>query len=713
MKNTIPFLRGAALALPIAVASPTFAQTAESDAVTLPQITITADEPDENPLSGLDPAAYPSGTLTVPGVAEAQRDMSRMPGAVSLVPATSYEDTYAHNIEDVMDFTPGVYARKRFGAEVRLSIRGSGLSRSFHMRGLELMQDGVPFNLADGAADFQEIDPLIAQHIEVYKGGNGLRFGSTTLGGAINFVMPSGHTAPAENLFRIEGGSYGTARVHMEAARVYGPTDFFAAMSGNLVEGFREQEREESLRFSANLGHRFNERAETRFYILSNVVDQELPGTLTLAQAENNPEMANPGNIALDQQRNVRSIRVANKTALDLDNGAELEFGGYAGYKRLYHPIFRVLDQRGPLAGAFTRYRDEGSLAGHRNIVTIGGDVSWGEVDAKQYTNIAGSRGALQASGTQKSTNLRFYIEDQFYVVPTVALVGGAQAMRSTRKFTNDLVPAQSDSTTFSSVSPRAGVLWDFADNAQAYANVTRSYEPPTFSELVQATVFQFVPLDPQRAWTAEIGTRGTTDTTAWDIALYRAEVKGELINFTVSPSIPASTFNADETIHQGVEASLTLDIGAHGLKKMLPEGSRLLLEQAYMFSDFSFDGDAVYGDNKLAGMPPHVYAAALRYKSPAPNGLGWDIAPKVEWVPDGGYVDYANNLEAPGYATLGFEGGVDLARGVRLFLDARNLADKHYVSTYSTITDATVAATNVFYPGEGRSFFAGLKIAF
>jgi iron complex outermembrane recepter protein len=687
------------------------AQAEEEKSIELPEIVVEGRV--ENPLSGLASPSFVPGTLTVPGVGEAQEALSRMPGAVTLVPAEDYEDTYAHNFEDVMDFTPGVYARKRFGAEVRLSVRGSGLSRSFHMRGLEILQDGVPYNLADGAADFQEVDPLIAQHIEVYKGGNGLRFGSATLGGAINFVTPTGYTAEAENLVRIEGGSYGTARLHSQTARVYGDTDIFAAMTGNYVEGFREQEQEQSFRFSGNIGHRFNERAETRFYVISNTVDQELPGTLTLAQAENSPEMANPGNVALDQQRNVRSIRVANKTALDLGDGALLEFGGYAGYKRLYHPIFRVLDYRGPLAGLFTRYRSDGTLGGRRYIFTLGGDFSWSEVDAKQYANVSGSRGALAASGTQTATNLKLYAENQFYVVDDVALVGGLQGITSYRKFENDFAPAQNDSTDFTSVSPKAGALWDFAENAQAYANVTRSYEPPTFSELVQATVFQFVPLDPQRAVTFEIGTRGTGKTVAWDVALYRAEVKGELINFTVSPSIPASTFNAGETIHQGIEASLTLDIGAYRLGGVLPEGSRLLLEQAYMYSDFAFNGDPVYGDNKLAGMPPHIYAAALRYKSPAPNGLGWDIAPKVEWVPDGGYVDYANNLEAPGYATLGLEGGVDLAEGVRLFVDARNLTDENYISTYSNITDATVAATNVFYPGEGRSVFAGLKIAF
>ena len=670
-------------------------------------------EREANPLSGLPALPERPGTLTVPSVTQTQREMARTPGAVSVVPAAKYQDIYAHNIEDVMDFTPGVFARKRYGAEVRLSIRGSGLSRGFHMRGLELLQDGVPFNLADGSADFQEIDPLIAQHIEVYKGGNGLRFGSSSLGGAINFVMPTAYSADAQNLVRLEGGSFGSYRVHSQTARVYDRTDIFAAISGNQVDGYRDHEKEESIRFSGNIGHRFNERAETRFYILSNIVDQELPGTLTLQQALDTPEMAAANAVSGHHQRNVRSVRIANKTAVTLDDGAIIEFGGYAGYKRLYHPIFQVIDQRGPLAGLFTRYRGEGSLAGHRNILTVGGDLSWGEVDAKRFVNIAGSRGALTASGTQSSTNLRLYAENQFYVAGDVALVGGVQAIHAYRKFTNDLAPAQSDSTDFSSVSPKAGVLWNATENAQLYANVTRSYEPPTFSELVQATVFQFVPLDPQRAVTYEIGTRGATGSVAWDIALYHARVKGELVNFTTGGGIPASTFNADKTIHQGIEASLTLDPGAYGADEVLPEGSRLLLEQAYTFNDFHFDGDALYGDNDLAGMPPHVYVAALRYKSPAPNGLGWDIAPKIEWVPDGGHVDYANTLEAPGYAILGVEGGVDLAKGVRLFADARNLTDKRYISTYSTITDATAVATNVFYPGEGRSVFAGVRVAF
>ena len=83
-------------------------------------------------------------------------------------------------------FHPGVYTQPRFGQEVRIAIRGSGISRGFHMRGLTLLQDGIPINLADDNGDFQELDPQVFERIEVYRGGNALRFGGSTLGGAIN-----------------------------------------------------------------------------------------------------------------------------------------------------------------------------------------------------------------------------------------------------------------------------------------------------------------------------------------------------------------------------------------------------------------------------------------------------------------------------------------------------------------------------------------------
>ena len=66
-----------------------------------------------------------------------------------------------------------------------------------------------------------------------------------------------------------------------------------------------------------------------------------------------------------------------------------------------------------------------------------------------------------------------------------------------------------------------------------------------------------------------------------------------------------------------------------------------------------------------------------------------------------------------PSYTLLGLQAGYDFRNGLSLFVDARNLTNKRYVSDISTVADARTANTAIFYPGEGRSVFAGMRYAF
>ncbi len=653
------------------------------------------------------------GSLTAPGIEEARQRLSRMPGATSVVDPASFKDRYAANLEDTFAFAPGVLATKRYGEEVRLSIRGAGLSRGYHLRSIELLSNSVPLNLADGSGDFQEVDPATMQHIEVYRGGDGLEYGAASLGGAINIVSPTAYTAQAANLLRLEGGSFGTVRGHGEVARIFGDTDFFASLTGLTSEGWRDHSKEQTARISANVGHKFNTDVETRFYLNANSVDQELPGTLTYAKAQNDPTSASSSALGGDQQRNTRTLRLANKTTFALSDNGKIDVGVYAGYYHLFHPIYQVLDQGATNLGAFTRYTNEGSIFGHRDLITVGARYGRTALTGNNYQNVNGNRGALLQESTQISTTAALYAENAFYLVPDVAIVTGVQGLNAIRRYTTDVISSgahQKDDADFTSASPKLGLLWDISPSAQTFVNVTRSYEPPIMSDLTQTlgAGTNFTPLDPQRGLTYEAGTRGSEGIATWDVAVYRAEIRDELVNYTTSASIPAATFNARKTLHQGLEASLAVDVGVLAFGKVLPRDDRLIIEQTYTWSDFSFDGDAVYGDNKLAGTVPHVYAAALRYRSHD----GWDVAPKINWVPDGGYVDYANTFKAPGYVTFGLEGGVDVAEGLRVFVDARNLADRRYIANYTTVT-SYVSSQEDFYPGEGRSVFVGFTASF
>src|SRR3954468_15031641 len=121
----------------VALAMGTFQARAQATdgIVTLPPVTVTG---------------QPSGSLTAPSVEAQHEQLDQTAGSVGWVDSESYKGRYANNLRDVLEDTPGVYVQTRYGQELRLSIRGSGIARAFHTRGIEILQDGVPTNFADG-----------------------------------------------------------------------------------------------------------------------------------------------------------------------------------------------------------------------------------------------------------------------------------------------------------------------------------------------------------------------------------------------------------------------------------------------------------------------------------------------------------------------------------------------------------------------------------
>ncbi|PIU07222.1 MAG: TonB-dependent receptor, partial [Methylobacterium sp. CG09_land_8_20_14_0_10_71_15] len=242
-------------------------------------------------------------------------------GSVAFVDAATLQDRYANTLRDVLKDVPGVYVQERYGQELRLSVRGSGIARAFHLRGIELLQDGIPLNLADGSGDFYQVDPLALRSVEVYKGGNALTFGATTLGGAVNVVTPTAYTALAPNILRVDGGSFGTIREQAQMSRIDGPLDVLVNATLTNSDGFRAHEAQATKNFNVNIGYRIAPDIETRFYLGTYLTDQKLPGTLTLGQSLTTPTLANPAAISGNQSRKVETERIANRTSFLLDVG--------------------------------------------------------------------------------------------------------------------------------------------------------------------------------------------------------------------------------------------------------------------------------------------------------------------------------------------------------------------------------------------------------
>ncbi len=636
-------------------------------------------------------------------VADARQLLSRTPGAVAVVSSESYQTRFAQTFADSLRNVPGVVAQKRYGEEARLSIRGSGIAQGFHQRGVLFAQDGVPFADADGFSDFQGIDQQSARYIEVYKGSNTLRFGGAQLGGAINLVTPTGRTAADPVVLQAEAGSFGFRRGLAQFAGERGPWDVFVSASALQSDGYRRQTDQTQGRLTASVGRSFGEDRELRLVTQIADIQQSVPGALSLNEALTDPRKTTDVSIINDYARDLTLKRLTLQGRWRFDESTLLEGAVWGWEKSLYHPIFQVVDSESEARGAFARIDWNGQLGGLKADAFYGVSYRDGQIDALRFVNVRGFRGALTSNGFQQAEGLDVFAEGRLFVTDRLALVAGGSYGRATRDYQDRLNAANDDAIDYEWFSPRLGLLWEAEDGAQVFANVTRSVEPPTYGALVQAPLVGFTPIDIQDAWTAEAGTRGRRGPLAWDFVAYRSEIDGEILNFVTGPDIPASTFNAGETIHQGVEA---------GLDWRLPvelSGGSLLLRPTYTFSDFRFVENAQYGNNRLPVVPEHQYRAELTWRHPS----GVFLTPSVEWRISDAFVDYANTPEAPGFALLGLNAGFRLDDQATVFIDARNLADERYVGEFSAITDARLVSTAVFSPGEGRSVYMGVRYAF
>jgi len=640
-------------------------------------------------------------TLTQPDLATARQRVELTPGGAGVVDAASYAAGRVSTLADALGYAAGVSVQPRFGAEeARVSIRGSGLQRTFHGRGLKLMQDGVPLNLADGSFDFQAIEPLSARYVEVWRGANALQYGAATLGGAINFVSPNGYNGEPLRA-RGEAGSFGYRRALLSQAGVHERFDEYLSASGFAQDGFRDHARQETLRGFANLGWQLAPDVETRFYLGHVHSRSELPGSLTRAQLDEHPEQANPGNVALDQRRDIDWTRLSNKT-VRRDGATQLEAFVYFADKRLHHPIFQVIDQDSRDVGGELRWVDERPWAGRRNRLVLGVGASEGHTDEDRHGNVGGDSGARTNASRQVARNFEAYAELQHEFTPGWWAVGGLQGLRSDRKlddrFRSAASPADEGfSERYTGASPKLGLRVDLADGAQLFANVSRSLEPPSFGELAGG----FVPVlnDAQRGTTLELGARGRRAGLAWDVALYDTRLSDELLQIDPpGPTGASATVNAPHTRHRGLELGLSGETGLGDAP------GRLEWRAAGLWNNFRFDDDPTYGDARLPGLPRTALRTQAGWRTPG----GTLLALQAEGA-SGYAVDYARSWFAKRYAIWGLRASGMLNGTLNWFVDGRNLSDRRYAATTGVVRDAQGADVAQFLPGDGRAVYAGL----
>lgn len=655
---------------------------------------------------------------------QARVALKRVPGASNVVDLTK-ADGRLSTTADVLAYQPGISAQSPGNEGAKVSIRGSGINRGpgAHASGIAVSLDGLPLS-GPGGTPYELLEPQWLSRAQVLRGANGFERGALALGGAINYVSRNGRDSAGLEL-QYEAGSRGYQKRSVGYGGVSGDIDYYLTYTDTESDGYQRHAASDGKGAMANLGWQITPTLETRFFVRYRETNHETPGRLTRDQIRNDPRAANPANLAIDARRpQPGSTWIGNMTTWQIDEASSLQAGlVYHKYPMdLNESLYRQQLDYSNL-NATVDYRHRHLLLGRTSVTTLGLRVTHDlDADVRETLRFA-SNGYAAGTHTRDfshhGTDSTLHIGNDLALTDALHLQTGL-ALINTRRDVQVTWPATPERLREHQwdYAPRLGFTWQQTPQLQWFGNLSRSVEPAHPWSMIWGSNQYFaagngastgrqrapVQLDNQTATTLELGARGDSVLGRWELTGYYARVLHELLTVEVVPvpNLFVAENNASPTVHRGLEAGLdsTLWQGRDG---------RLSLRQAYTFSDFRYRDDALFGSNRLPGLPRHYYQAELRYDHPT----GFYAALNTEYA-SAMFVDYANSVRADSHAIVGSRVGFDAPSGRwQAWAEMRNIGDRHYAATVTPGYNDAGKDVARSTPGEGRGVYAGLRWRF
>ncbi len=678
-------------------------------------------------------------TLTIAPLAEtvtvtrSDRVLSTVPNAVAVVGGDEIDFTERKSsLDEVLRGIPGllVQNRRNYGLSggIGLSIRAP--QPRFGLRGLAIIQDGIPITTADGTTEPGNVDLGSVRRIEVIRGPSSVLYGNSA-GGVISLFTEIDQTRRLTVSPSTQFGSYGYQRHQM---RVDGHnnsgTRFMGSYSRFRTDGWRQHSAAEI--GQTNVVVRQAISSNTDISGIFNHYDApfaESPSFLTAAQAGDprlpaeqlvnaNPRQARPFAGATVAAQNWGEAARQGQGGVTLEHrfaGTQtVRATGWAARRKLdAGGVGRVIDLGREAVGVRSEYLGAAEMGDATITWTTGVDVASQDDDRMEFgfrpPFVVGGldhRGDLRVDQREEVLSAGPFAQVSVAPHPRVTLTAGVRydyyRFRATDRKLDD--GDQSGERTMGAASPSVGVTLAAASNLNLYGNFATAYETPTTVELSNTPDgtggFNQL-LDPERLRSAEVGIRGLIEPARlqYDIAYYRARVLGALVPFQRADE---QTFfdNAGESARNGVELSLDWQ-----------PVSRVRARLAYTRQDFTFAEFVLrgtsYSGNLEPGAPPNRLFAGLDYA--APFGLRSSLT--VRWV-DEFFLTNANAAAASNwaYTVVDLRFGWDASLGdvdFRPFIGIDNLLSERYNS--SAITNAF--GRRYYEPSPGREIYGGITL--
>jgi iron complex outermembrane receptor protein len=656
-------------------------------------------------------------------VSRSREEVNRLPYAIGLVGAAEIQGLEPTvSLDESLGAVPGVLVNNRYNFALgnRISIRGFGARSQFGVRGIRVIQDGIPLTLPDGQSQLNNLDLAAAGRIEVIRGPASALYGNAS-GGVISVQSEPAPPVPIRPELRVLGGGYGNDRLYqkydLKAGGLAGHFDYLGHLSYFQSDGFRTHSEAKYTLLNTRVGYRLSRDADlTLVFNYANAPQAENPSTLTDSVARVKPDTVRDivlppeecppdpgfgGCQNLGEESEQGQLGVTYRQRLGVQH--ELSLMGYGLFRGLENRIpFRFIELDRRAGGARVEYHFASS-GGRLSGLTAGLDLDHQGDDRREFLRDDQGLGPVALDQDETVTALGLFAHGGALLAATLEATLSLRYDRVRFEAEDRLVtqddPDDSGGRTMDQWSPMAGLRFSPAPWLNVYGNIGRSFQTPTTTELTDTLGGFNQELQPERATNYEIGLKGTvSDRLSYSLALFRADIEDQLIG-SVAGGIERVYFeNAGSSVHKGIEAGATALLSAG-----------LTLTAAYTFSDFRFEDfqtdEGDFSGNEVPGVPPHQFFAQLAFTQAA----GFTGSVRVT-VLDSYFVDGANLDRNDGYSAVDLRFGYTASSSgfeIVPFVGVNNLFDARYNS--SVVINAI--AGRYYEPAPGRNLYGGLRI--
>ncbi|MGM8934154.1 TonB-dependent receptor family protein [Pseudomonas neustonica] len=643
----------------------------------------------------------------------------RLPSASSHIDSDQISPySLGANLSESLQRSPGILAlnRQNYAQDVQISSRGFGARAQFGVRGVRLIQDGIPLTMPDGQGQPALFDLDGMQYFDVLRGPLSALYGNAS-GGIIQGFTEAAPLHPTLDS-RSAIGSDNLWRSRLKYGGQHGDLSINANVSRLETDGYRDHSKAQ--RDMANLRLGWNIDDASSLTLLLNSLDQpETQDPLGLTEESLKEDRRQPGGaaVAFDTRKSVQHEQIGLNYQRRLTNDDQLTVMIYGGQRDVqqYLGFAGGGSSQGGGVIELDRKFGGGELGWQRQTelfnlpVELAAGLTYGYQGEgrKGFANNGDDKGDLKRDEFNRVDSKEAYLISTWALTNQWSLTAGFRHSRVEFESEDDFLSDGSDdsgSVDYQQTTPALGISYQWSPALTLYAAAGQGFETPTFQELAYRPSGSGLNFDlqPSESRNAEAGLKFRHGNTRLDAAVFYTRVEDEIVTGALQDNVGRSTYaNAGQSNRQGLEFAL---------EQRLAYGFNAYLAYTYLeakFDEYIHSDGQDYSGNYLPGVPRHSLYAELEW---APSN-GFSTALEAQSLSQR-YATDDNQSKAPGYAVFNWRAGYRQELGswaLEPFARIDNLADKQYIG--SLIVNG--AGSRYYEPAPERNWLVGVGLQY